>query len=183
MSVNVTSASCNCYLRAASDRRIELDKQKRDAIEQHKQRELDAQRAHLASWQDTVGTHGMLSCTGCSSPAQTQTNSELMRCTDQAESDYEDEDVDELPTTSKEDHTDYHGRGWRRKKAKAVGQKGTSSDGVMHQEEADMQGIQESDDQQAIWGAPATSCSPQRAAESEQSSGTVVHHEDSATSR
>ena len=41
--------------RVASDRRIDVDKQKRDAIEQHKENELEAHRAEVTSWQNTVG--------------------------------------------------------------------------------------------------------------------------------
>ncbi len=54
--------------RAASDRRIDLDRQKRDAIEQQKQQELDAQRAQLTSWQTEVGNEGVMQryrCLAC----------------------------------------------------------------------------------------------------------------------
>lgn len=45
--------------RAASDKRIEIDKQKREAIELHKQKELQAQKADVMSWQETVATPGI----------------------------------------------------------------------------------------------------------------------------
>ena len=51
--------------RAASDRRIDLDRQKRDAIEQQKQQELDAQRAQVASWQTEVGNKGVMKRCNC----------------------------------------------------------------------------------------------------------------------
>ena len=51
--------------RAASNRRIELDRQKRDAIEQQKQQELDAQRAQVTSWQTEVGKEGVMTRHRC----------------------------------------------------------------------------------------------------------------------
>ena len=53
--------------RAARDKRIEVDKQKREAIEQHKQRELQAQKAEVASWQESVASQG--TCYGLNAPA------------------------------------------------------------------------------------------------------------------
>lgn len=44
--------------RAATDRRIELDQQKRNEIERLKQAEVEAQRADVSSWQATVGQQG-----------------------------------------------------------------------------------------------------------------------------
>lgn len=51
--------------RAASNRRIDLDRQKRDAIEQQKQQELDAQRAQVTSWQTEVGKEGVMTRSRC----------------------------------------------------------------------------------------------------------------------
>ena len=44
--------------RAASEKRVDVDKQKREAIELHKQKELQAQKAEVMSWQETVTTPG-----------------------------------------------------------------------------------------------------------------------------
>ena len=46
-------------VRAATDRRMESDRQKRDAIEQYKQQEMETQRAQVASWQSEVATKGL----------------------------------------------------------------------------------------------------------------------------
>ena len=51
--------------RAASDRRMELDRQKRDAIEQYKRQELEMQRAQVTSWQSQVATKGLSNRLGC----------------------------------------------------------------------------------------------------------------------
>lgn len=47
--------------RAAIDKRIEVDALKRDAIEQHKQGELQAQKAEVTSWQESVASQGTYS--------------------------------------------------------------------------------------------------------------------------
>lgn len=47
--------------RAAIDKRIEVDTLKRDAIEQRKQGELQAQKAEVTSWQESVATQGTYS--------------------------------------------------------------------------------------------------------------------------
>ena len=52
--------------RAATDKRIELDRQKRDAIEKLKKAELDAQRNQVTSWQSNLAATGSaLSITPC----------------------------------------------------------------------------------------------------------------------
>lgn len=45
--------------RAVSDKRIEVDRQKREAIELHKQKELQAHKDEVTSWQQTVAAQGM----------------------------------------------------------------------------------------------------------------------------
>lgn len=44
--------------RAVTDKRIELDRQKRDAIEKLKKAELDAQRNQVTSWQSNLAATG-----------------------------------------------------------------------------------------------------------------------------
>ena len=52
--------------RAATDKRIELDRQKRDAIEALKKAELDAERNQVTSWQSNLAATGNISCiTAC----------------------------------------------------------------------------------------------------------------------
>ena len=52
--------------RAATDKRIELDRQKRDAIEALKKAELDAARNQVTSWQsDLAATGNVSSITAC----------------------------------------------------------------------------------------------------------------------
>ena len=45
--------------RASSDKKFQIDKQKRDTIELHKQNELLAQKAEVMSWQETVAEPGI----------------------------------------------------------------------------------------------------------------------------
>ena len=44
---------------------MELDRQKRDAIERYKQQELETQRAQVTSWQSEVAAKGLNKRLGC----------------------------------------------------------------------------------------------------------------------
>ena len=44
--------------RAATDKRIELDRQKRDAIEKLKKQELDTEKGQVAAWQSSIVQQG-----------------------------------------------------------------------------------------------------------------------------
>ncbi|DBB00644.1 TPA: hypothetical protein ACH3X3_002324 [Trebouxia sp. C0006] len=137
--------------KAASDRRIDLDRQKRDAVEQQKQQELDAQRAQVTSWQIEVGKEGS------------------------AESDYEDEQVEAMPASLDQNCSDYDGRGWRAKKARAVEHAGATpamADG-MQQPPVELLHVQQDDSKQAIWEDQPAGEYTQLATGSQQSSSTV----------
>lgn len=96
---------------------------------------------------------------------------------DQAESDYEDEDMVEPEQISTQDSDQYHGRGWRAKKAKGCSQTASmlSSDGA----EAHTAGP----DQQAIWNATREIRVEQQKSTSEHSSSTAYVEEASLISR
>ncbi|KAA6428647.1 MAG: dyslexia susceptibility 1 candidate protein [Trebouxia sp. A1-2] len=143
--------------KAASDRRIDLDRQKRDAIEQQKQQELDAQRAQVASWQTEVDDKGS------------------------AESDYEEEQVEAMPASLDQDHSDYHGRGWRPKKARAVEHAGVSPamNDDAQQPLTEPHDVQQDDSKQAIWKDQPAGEYTQLATGSQQSSSTLCDLESS----
>lgn len=98
--------------------------------------------------------------------------------TDQAESDYEDEDMGESPEQSSQDHNQYHGKGWRAKKQKAPSQTASMppTDDVRGTHTADQ-------NEQAIWSTDAEPQVAEQDANSEQSSSTVYAEDAPVTSR
>ena len=179
-------------LRTASNKRIELDQQKREAIEKHKLRELQAHKAEVASWQNLVASQGTCTqLTHCGATC-TMAAKSLGGClenglaaADQAESDYEDEEMDKALATSTQDLEQYHGRGWRAKKAKGFKQsnaKQPAGDVSNRVQSGQAQTQTDKPDQQAIWTDNAEA-EPAESVESGQSSGTAYDLETSATSR
>ena len=102
---------------------------------------------------------------------------------DQAESDYEDEDEDE-PTKSSQDHDQYHGKGWRVKKAKGPSQTDTSvSTNAAMDHTPSTKDVGAGIEQQAIWNESVEAGSLEQPISSEQSSSTIYDQEASVTSR
>ena len=58
IAVNASAANLLATCRAATDKRIELDRQKRDAIEKLKKQELDAEKGQVAAWQSSIIQQG-----------------------------------------------------------------------------------------------------------------------------
>lgn len=96
-------------------------------------------------------------------------------CSGSAESDYEDEQVEAMPASLDQDRSDYHGRGWRPKKARAVEHAGTTPvmDDGMQQPPVELQNVQQDDSKQAIWEDQPAGEHTQLATGSQQSSSTV----------
>lgn len=97
-------------------------------------------------------------------------------CTDQAESDYEDEDILNSPELSSQDNDRYHGKGWQTKKARAPSQAVSMlpTNDEMHTVYLE---------EQAIWRANAEPHVTKQDANSQQSSSTVYAEEAPVTSR
>ena len=92
---------------------------------------------------------------------------------DEDESDYEDEEVQENPASSGQDHSEYHGKGWKPKKARAVEPASTilGLDVNMHSiptEQHDMHA-----DRQAIWEEQPLDEDTEPVTESEHSTSTL----------
>jgi len=104
-------------------------------------------------------------------------------CSGSAESDYEDEQVEAMPASLDQDHLDYHGRGWRPKKVRAVEHAGATSvmDDDMRQPLAEPRNVQQDSGEQAIWEDQPAGEYSQLAAGSQQSSSTVCDLESSQT--
>jgi len=96
-------------------------------------------------------------------------------CSGSAESDYEDEQVEAMPASLDQNCSDYHGRGWRPKKARAVEHAGTTPvmDDGMQQPPVELQNVQQDDSKQAIWEDQPAGEYTQLATGSQQSSSTV----------
>ncbi|KAG1671888.1 hypothetical protein FOA52_003455 [Chlamydomonas sp. UWO 241] len=101
--------------REATERSIESDRRRRQALDDAKRRELEGERADLAEWQKKIGNQD-------------------------AESDYEDEDEAEggaagASTSGQQsqqamsDHPDYHGRGYTRGGSGGAGRKPSGAGG------------------------------------------------------
>ncbi len=96
-------------------------------------------------------------------------------CSGSAESDYEDEQVEAMPASLDQNCSDYHGRGWRPKKARAVEHAGATpamADG-MQQPPVELLHVQQDDSKQAIWEDQPAGEYTQLATGSQQSSSTV----------
>ena len=99
----------------------------------------------------------------------------FLLCSDSAESDYEDEQVGAMPASLDQHHSDYQGRGWRPKKARAVEHAGVTPamDHGMQQPPFELHNVQHDDSKQAIWEDQLAGEYTQLATGSQQSSSTV----------
>ena len=95
---------------------------------------------------------------------------------DQAESDYEDEDMVAPLQVTSQDNDQYHGRGWRAKKARGC----SSNASTLPTDDAEAHAAAVA--QQAIWGGTAEPGVKEQATTSEQSASTA-YAEDTVTSR
>ena len=101
----------------------------------------------------------------------------IVALADQAESDYEDEDMVEPHHVSSQDCDQYHGRGWRAKKAKGCSQTASTistDDTETHTADPD---------HTAIWNATRETGVELQQSTSEHSSSTAYAEEASVTSR
>ena len=104
---------------------------------------------------------------------------------DEGESDSEDEEDDENPASSGQDRSEYHGKGWKPKKARAVEPAGTISglDEDMHSTPPEQHNTQLQTDRQAIWEEQPSDEATEPVTESEHSIGTVYDQEPLQASR
>ncbi len=100
-------------------------------------------------------------------------------CSGSAESDCEDEQVGAMPASLDQDHSDYHGRDWRLKKARAVEHAAPVMDDDMQQPLVEPHNVQQKDGKQAIWEDQPAGEYTQLATGSQQSSSTVYDLESS----
>ncbi len=87
-----------------------------------------------------------------------------------------------MPASLDQDRSDYHGRGWRPKKARAVEHAGATpamDDGMQQQPLVELHDVQQDDSKQIVWEDQPAGEYTQLATGSQQSSSTICDFESS----